>query len=213
MALILSSANLKGGVGKTTLAINVASYLHSTGNKVLLVDIDPQGTATTWASVAARAGHDGPPVVAVKGETLRRDLKRLSQSFDLVVIDCPPHNGQATRAAVLASDLVMIPVVPGAEAIWALEETKQLVDDVRALRPELKAMVVMNRSDFTKLAQGTKDALEDSGLDLLQAKVGNRVAIGEAIASGLGVVQHQPSSVASKEIKALTNAMLQTVGG
>src|SRR3954467_4915007 len=117
MALTIAVSNLKGGVGRSTVSLNLATCLHRAGHKTLIVDADPQATCRTWSAKASELGHEGPPVVGIEGKSLRRDLARVSDGFDVVVIDSPPRMGVEARAAMLASDAVILPVTPGAADI------------------------------------------------------------------------------------------------
>jgi len=209
MALVIGVASLKGGAGKSTIAVNLAAYLHSSGHKTLLVDGDSQGTCRGWATIAAAGDRDTPPVVSM-GAEMRRDLAKVSSGFDAVVVDSPPRLSAEQRAAMLVSDIVLMPVTPGPADIWALRETLALFDDVRDLRPEIKAAIVLNRvSPRTALAGVTREAIADSGVPTLEATLGNRVAFGEAMAAGQGVTSYAPSSPAASEVEALTAATLK----
>ena len=204
-ALTLCVANLKGGTGKTTVTLNLASCFHKAGHRVLIVDADPQGSCTTWSSQRG----DGPPVVAIQGQSLRRSLAQVSEGFEVVIIDSPPRMGIESRSAMLLSDLVIIPTLPGAADIWALQETLRVVEDARDLRPDLRVRVVLNRTDRTTLARLAREAIEELGTPILPATLGSRVAFGEATLAGLGVVDYQPGSVAALEIQALTQAVTE----
>src|SRR3990172_5248872 len=114
MPLVMSVVALKGGVGKSTVALNVGSCLHRSGHRTLLVDADVQGTLRAWAATGAQAGCDGPPVIGLDGPALRRDLERVASGFEGAIIDGPPRLGAETRAAMLVSDFVLIPVTPRA---------------------------------------------------------------------------------------------------
>jgi chromosome partitioning protein len=208
MALTIAVAGLKGGIGKSTITLNLATCLHRAGHKVLIVDADPQGTCRTWSAKAAEAGHDGPPVVAIEGKTLRKDLARVAEGFDVVVIDSPPRMGTESRAAMLVADLVVLPTVPGAADTWALTETLVVLEDARGIRPELRAVVVLNRTDRTTLARLTREAVETLGATVLDEGLGARVAFGEAMLAGLGVVDYSPDSDAALEVRRLTKAAL-----
>ena len=81
MAIVIAFSSLKGGVGKSTLSLNVAACLHRAGHRTLIVDADPQGTCAAWSSRAAELEHDGPPVVAMTGASLRRDLATRTASI------------------------------------------------------------------------------------------------------------------------------------
>ena len=212
MTWIVAVASLKGGVGKSTIALTLATTLHGAGHRVLVVDCDPQGTCRTWAARAAELGHEGPAVVALDGKALRRDLPRLAEGADVVVVDSPPRMGSEARAAMVAADLVLLPTVPGAADLWALQETIAVLEEARAVR-DVPAAVVLNRADRTLLARMALDALAELGVPVLPATLGARVAFGEAMLAGLGVVGHAPASTAAAEARELTAAVLALLGG
>lgn len=212
MAIVIAFSSLKGGVGKSTLSLNVAACLHRAGHRTLIVDADPQGTCAAWSSRAAELEHDGPPVVAMTGASLRRDLAKVAEGFDVVVLDSPPRMSLEARAAMLAADLVVVPVTPGAADMWAARETVAVLEDARGLRPELRAAVVLNRADRTALSRMAGKATEQLGLLPLDVTVAQRVAFGEATLAGQGVVDYAPSSDAAREIRRLTRSILDAVG-
>jgi chromosome partitioning protein len=209
----MSVVALKGGVGKSTVALNIGSCLHLGGHRTLLIDADAQGTLRAWAAKGAEAGWDGPPVIGLDGPALRRDLERVAKDFEVVVIDGPPRLGAETRMAMLVADLVLMPVTPGAADVWALRETLALLEDARSMRPELAAAILLNRADRTTLATLTKSAISSLGVHVLDAVMGARVAYGEATLAGKAVVDYAPESPAKLEIEAVTAAALQAVGG
>ncbi len=211
MALTIAVSSLKGGVGKSTIALNLATCLHRAGHRSIVVDTDPQGTCRMWAAKAAEVEHDGPPVVAMDGKTLRRDLERITKGFDVAIIDCPPRMGAETRAAMLASDLVVMPVIPGAADVWALQETIAVLDEAKQYRDELRAVVVLNRADRTTLAKLALQALSELDVRVLDEVIKNRVAYGEATLAGLGVVDYAPESDAALEVKRFAKAVLAAV--
>jgi chromosome partitioning protein len=205
---VIGVSGLKGGIGKSTVALNLASALHRDGKRVLIVDVDPQGTCRTWAARAAEADRDGPPVASLEGRTLRRDLGRLSAGFDLVVIDSPPRLGQEARATMMAADVVLLPVIPGGADYWALEESIALVREAQALRPELLAAVVLNRADRTVLARQAAAAVQALDVPVLSARLGHRVTFGEATLAGQGVVDYDDASEAAVEVRRLARMTL-----
>jgi chromosome partitioning protein len=214
MPLVLVVAGLKGGVGKSTLALNIACALHRDARPTLLVDADSQGTLRTWAAKAAEAELDGPPVVALDGRSLRRDLERVSGGFELVVVDSPARLGTEARAAMIVADAVLLPVAPGAADVWALRSTLDVLDEARGLRPDLRAAVVLNRVDRSALAAATREAVAGVAADVpvLDAELRSRVAYGEATLAGRGVVDHAPRSPAAAEVRELTRAVLALAG-
>lgn len=209
--LVLSFVNLKGGVGKTTLAYNVAACLHAAGRRVLLVDADAQASASAVAARAAERGVDAPPVAALSAATLMRDVPRLGEGRDVVVIDGPARLGSESRAAMLASDLVVVPLAPGALDLWAASETVRVLMDARTMRPELDAVAVLNKSDRTTLARFALKAAGELGLPLLGTAVRSRVVFGESLLAGQGVATFAPKSDAALEIRTFTRALLDVV--
>lgn len=210
MAIVIAVANLKGGAGKSTVALALATTLHGAGHRVLLVDTDSQGTARAWAAVAADAEHDGPPVVGVEGKSLRRDLERVARGFDVVIVDTAPRLGAEVRPALLVADLVVLPVVPGAGDVWALRTTLDVIDEARDARPDLRVGLVLNRATRTALSSITATSLEATGIPLL-GSLGDRVAFGEALAAGRGVIEHAPGSKAAEEVTELVRTVLKTM--
>ncbi len=178
------------------------------GHRTILVDTDPERTCLLWSAKAAEANYDGPPVVHIEGRALRKDLAQVSQSFDAVVIDSPGNNGTEARAAMLVADVVLLPVVPGGPDMWLLQKTIALLDDARQVRPNLRAVVVFNRADATTLARTSRVALEGLEVAVLEHAITRRVAFGEALLSGQGVVDYAPDSDAARDVRRLTKALL-----
>jgi chromosome partitioning protein len=113
---------------------------------------------------------------------------------------------------MLVADLVLLPTTPGAADLWALQESITVLAEAQAMRP-VNGMVVFNRLDRTSLARMARRAVDDFNVPILDATLGARVAFGEAILAGLGVVQHSPSSQAAHEARRLTKAVLAVLGG
>src|SRR5262249_48518731 len=112
------------------------------------------------------------------------------------------------KAAMLAADLIVVPTTPGAADAWALQNTLDVLADVRALRPEIRAAVVLNRVDRTRLTKSVRDALAGFGLPTLGVELAARVTYGKATLSGQGVVDYAPGSPAAREMEQLTAAVL-----
>lgn len=214
-SMVIAFAGQKGGSGKTTTAIAVAAEWVSRGRKVLLVDADPQGSARTWGEVALENGHPSPTVVAM-GAGLHRaeQLPALAGSYDVTVVDCPPRHGEIQRAALMVADIVVLPCGPSAMDAWALGESLELVQKAMALRPELKAAVLITRRVArTVLGAGAREALRDCGLPVLKAELRHRVTFQEAPAAGQGPTSYAPTSPAADEVRALVEEIERLVRG
>ena len=202
---VVALAGQKGGSGKTTTALCLADEWYVRGQRVLLIDTDPQGTSRTWRDVMEELDQRGPTVVAMS-QGFHRDLEQLSAGYDVVVIDCPPGDNAIQRAALLVSDLAIIPCGPGATDIWSMAETLELVRRARLLEPDLHASVLITRrAAGTVIGQQVEEAFEALEVPRFETTLGFRVAFQEAPNAGVGVTRYKPSGAAAREVRALTD--------
>jgi chromosome partitioning protein len=199
--------NQKGGVGKTTLAVNIAASL-SRSSRVLLIDADPQGSALDCA--AARQGDPLFPIVGLPKPTLHRDIDQIGAGYDHIIIDGPPRVTELARSAIMASDLVLIPVQPSPYDVWAADEVVKLLDDARIYKPTLHSAFVVNRKIVnTALGRDVRDALAAYSVPALDAAVCQRIVFAESAAQGLAAFEVEPDGTAAREIEALREEIMQ----
>ncbi|OWJ64628.1 ParA family partition ATPase [Inquilinus limosus] len=203
--MIVALLNQKGGVGKTTLALHLAGEWARQGRRVTVIDADPQGSALDWSEQRARAGRPRRfGVIGLARDTLHREAPEIARDVDHVVIDGPPRVAALMRSALLASDLVLIPVQPSPFDGWASAETLRLLEEARQFRPDVLARFLLNRCGAgTVIAHDTAMSLARADPPALAVRIGQRVAFADAARSGRLVGEFPRSRIAVREIRML----------
>lgn len=236
MGKIMSIANQKGGVGKTTSSVNLSACLAHLGNKVLLVDTDPQGNATSGVGINKAdvnkciynvlvedvpaeevcistnehnldiipatiqlAGAEIELVPTISREIrLKKSLESLKESYDYIIIDCPPSLGLLTINALTSSDTVLIPVQC---EYYALEGLSQLLNTIRLVQKHLNTELMIEGVLLTML-----DARTNLGIQVIEEVkkyfqdkvykviIPRNVRLGEAPSHGQPIITYDPKS-------------------
>ncbi|AJE02084.1 ParA family protein [Geobacter pickeringii] len=191
MADIIGIVQVKGGVGRSTIATNLAAIL-SLRKPTALVDCDlPQGTSASWYEV--RKGEMPPENLTLAAARDHRELvsrvAELSGGHRYVVIDGPPRLAAMTRAIIVMSQLCLVPLNASAAEIWSTADLVRTVEEARQVRSDVDARIVWNRfRGNTREAQELSAAARDElNLSEMATRLGYRVAYSEALARGLSV--------------------------
>jgi len=205
MAFVVAVAQRKGGAGKSTVAANLAAALSGLGERVALLDTDPQKTLSHWHAQRGKAGGRAAALEfeAAAGWRVPAACDRLRRSHDVILLDTPPHDDTDARIAIRASDLVLVPLQPSAADLWATDATLDLA------KAERRAVAVaLNRVPAQgRLADGIAAELRGRKLTVMEARLGNRTGFATAFAAGLGVTEAAPRSAAADEVRALAAAV------
>jgi chromosome partitioning protein len=205
--MVISVLNQKGGVGKTTLAVHIATALAQQGNRILLVDADVQGSALNWS--AKRDGASVFPVIGLPVKTIHRELPIVAANYDHAIIDGPPRIDDVSRSASMASNLVLIPIQPSPYDVWAAKEIVDVLASVAIYNQPLKTAFVVNRKIVnTAIGRDVIEALgEYPSIPVLKSQVCQRVAFAESAGNGLTVLETDPRGIASQEILSLVSEL------
>ena len=212
--MILTVGNTKGGVGKTTLAVNLAIARALAGRDVWLIDGDRQGTAQTAISIRADAGHQPGIACATypDGPTLRTQVQQQASKFDDIVIDAGGRDSTALRAALVLSDVLLVPFQPRSYDVWALNDIAALVDEARSVRDGLRVYAVLNCADpgtsSIDNAEAAAAVADVPQFEYLPLPIRRRKAFANAAGAGMSVLEIKPADKkANEEINAIVNAL------
>lgn len=206
-------AQTKGGVGKTTLAVNFAVARSQAGRDLLLVDADEQGTASDFTALRTeQLGSPGYTAIQLSGVAVRTQVIQMAGKYQDVIIDAGGRDTGALRAALTVADVAVVPFQPRSFDIWTLDKVAGLIAEARIINPGLRAVAVLNFAD----AQGSDnvaaaEALANAdGIDFLDSPIGRRKAFPNAAAEGRGVIElKRPDAKAIDELNSLINAIFQ----
>lgn len=200
--MILTCLNQKGGVGKTTLSLNIATALALKGKRVLVIDADPQSSALNFSYV--RKTDPLFPIIGIPKPSLHKEVVFHKGNFDTIIIDCPPQIRTIAQSALKVSDMIMIPVQPSPYDIWATHDVVEMVKEAQELNDSLKAFFVLNRViTNTVIGREIFDILSRYELPCLKTHVFQRVAFAESATFGMGVSEMKTARDAANDIEKL----------
>ncbi len=210
MAIIIAVAGRKGGIGKSTIAGNLAAEFLEMGRSVVVLDADPQHSLVAWG--AQGEGWLAQCVMAVDGgdaASLRANTKAVAADADVVLIDTPPGMPEIIRQAAMLADLVLLPCGPSPLDMFPLKETMAIALKARAARRSKKPRIRLVPSRVTmntNLGRNLQSSLKEVGKKVLTG-ISQRVVLAEVVAQGLTVREYAPNSVSAEEFHTLAKAV------
>lgn len=217
-AQIITVVNQKGGSGKTTLSMQLAGALARRGHKVLVVDADPQATATRWA---ATAEDDKPFPASVIGLSaasakVHREVKKFVEDYRYIIVDCPPAaDSPVPQSALLVADLALVPLIPSPLDMWAAVGIRQVIENVGTINEGLQARLVVNQCQpNTNLAKEALEVLPEFGIELCRTYMHQRQVYRQSAVFGQTVHDFGARAAeAVREIESLTDELLEVMDG
>lgn len=208
--MILTVGNTKGGVGKTTLALNIAIARALAGRDVWFIDGDRQGTGQIALSI--RSENETKPFIAcaqyADGATLRSQVQQTGGKFQDIVIDAGGRDSTALRAALTLTDALIIPFAPRSFDVWAFSEISTLIEEIKAVRGDFPVYAILNNADSTGSDNAEAiEALSDyPQLQYLDVPIKRRKSIATSAGRGMSVLEFSPKDQkACDEIQSLVN--------
>jgi chromosome partitioning protein len=217
-AHILTVVNHKGGVGKTTIVMQLAGTFARRGLKVLVVDADPQGTATRWAATAPDDSPFPAAVVSLSAAEgkVHREVAKFTDDYALILVDCPPAvDSHTPQSALLIADLALVPIIPSPPDLWAAVGIRQVIEHTRTVNSALQARLVLNGLEpRTALVKDVLDLLPEFGITLAATTLHHRTAYRQAAVFGSTVHRlGRKAASAIAEVEALADEVWMVLGG
>lgn len=208
MAKVIVLTNQKGGCGKTTTTIHLASGLAKMNYNVLVIDADPQQTARNWSSDKEDIFKFSTTVLG-KDQQVNKIVQREFDSYDYILIDCPPSvDSIITYSSLLVGDLAIIPLLCSANDLWALTKIVATIKDAKKYNLTLRERILVNQyKPKENLTVGILAAVEDFGITILFSKLGSRIAFKESAAHGT-TVYNLKDKKAIQEVESLTKEIV-----
>ena len=205
---VIAICSLKGGTGKSTIALNLGSILSEQKHKVLVFDADPNGSIAHWQEIRKQ---DKPEILVEPKPVIHID-KRIeleARKFDIVIIDTPPYASERVRAAINAADRLLIPIVPGVMDIWRIGRLLDMYRSTQSFKPGLDARLLISRVDKrTRVGREFRRNIEGIGPTVLNTEIMERVIYDKVWPAGLTVDKLEPDGPGAEDFKKLAREVL-----
>ncbi|PHM59512.1 ParA family partition ATPase [Xenorhabdus ishibashii] len=206
MSQVISFLNGKGGVGKTTSSINIATAIVRMGHRVVVVDTDPQMSIGNWYEEEKCAFE----VVAASSEKEVYSIKKTLKSYDYIIIDGAAAISAISSAAVMVSDLVIIPVTPSPLDFAASTAILAVIDARNELQPVKAKFLITKKINTAKMLKILKDSIESTGVNTLKTGITQRQSYIKTMLDG-GTVYDTTDGHAKGEIDNITKEIMEII--
>ena len=218
LSKILGVGHTKGGVGKSTIAVNFAVVAASLGLKVLLADLDPvQRSSSKWAGVRRQLQDSGEELLSIRcvsmeGKGVHRDLLEVGEDYDLIVADAGGFDSVALRGLLVVADVLLMPANVSAFEMWEFGRMQELIEQANGFRVndgDLPAWVLLNQVGVTggaKEAREAREFLAEDGFQALGKVIHSRKAFRRGAEIGLSVLEQRGRAKDEKAILEMTEA-------
>jgi chromosome partitioning protein len=182
-AKIIVITNQKGGCGKTTITMNLVPAFVKDDLKVLVVDGDPQGSATRWASSANEANPYPAPIIGLSNanDKAHNEIKKHIHNYDYIIVDCPPAvDSVFSQSALLVADLALVPIKPTPPDLWAAVGIKKVINSVSVQNENLISKLVISMRQSNSMNNEVLSILKDFGIDMLDSNIFQRTSYTQA---------------------------------
>ena len=201
-------SNLKGGVGKTTISQNLAVCFAHMGYKVCIVDTDTNQNSLAWNGVRDESLPNILVVGATDAKALNKTVDTLHKDHEVIIIDGTPSLSQMTTRIILASDILLIPILPSGHDFRSMNQFFERLEQAKEFRDNIPAYFLLNQfSKNLNVHQDMKGILEQFDIPILDSTIRNRIAYNKTGIEGKGVYEY-PDNKAKAEMVQLTQELL-----
>jgi chromosome partitioning protein len=206
MPLIITLAHQKGGVGKSTLSLNLYGYFSQNGYKSVLVDIDPQGSITSLLQVFDESGN----INLIERTSFKSyaELEEKIADFDIVMIDTPPYLSKELYECLAISHFVLIPCKASPFDALAVVQTLEVISEEQKKNSNLSAGIVLTMTVAnTTLPQQIRESLKKHNVPVFETEIRNRIAYARSLLFSGHVVNDEAKS-AKEEMVSLAQEII-----
>ena len=214
--MVIAVTNLKGGVGKTTIATNLAVAFQQKEYDVCIIDTDIEQRSSMEWSGNREETMPSIPVFGVTFKQLTKEVQELKNRFEIIIIDGTPQLAEVADRTILASDVIIIPVLPSIYDLRGFENFLERYEQVKDLKEDsggsVRAFVLLNRIvPKTNVSKDIEEAIADHEIGILNTKIVNRVAYVDTATMGIGVLESNDRNAdkAKLEIESLFKELEQ----